>query len=467
MYQNTRYNTSMVNYLFRVNDSVQDIESVAREIADRHGGKVLYVYKYAVRGFCLGFFSELSYKIADSRICYMAKEIHCSEGYREARAPDDSYYSWGLDRISQRELPLNGNTFFSQAGAGAHIYIIDSGIDINHSDFIGRIQEGYTSDSVSTPYVDEGGHGTSVASIAAGSLLGVAKGAALHSMKIAGGGESEFIAILDWLCINHKKPAIVNRSGGFWSSTELLEEALSGLISSGVIFICSAGNSGVPASEWPATSPLSITVGATDIDDKKTEASNYGPDIDIFAPGYLIPAAEANTLNAIVSFGQTSCATPFVTGVAALYLSENPDASQEDVRNFLISTSTKDVLSGIGDGSPNRLLFAQPADAQNVQITCDDEYPFTPDVPFEISADISGITSDMSVYWESSLPVDIISGQNTDTITAVVHSGYKRSIYSQCMMLKVFQEGQVAGSKLLTLLNEGQETVRGDQVPVG
>src|SRR5690606_34913030 len=88
--------------------------------------------------------------------------------------------SWGLDRIDQRDQPLDQRYQFSVSGNNVHAYIIDTGIRPSHREFEGRIGEGYDGLNDGRLSTDCNGHGTHVAGIVAGTVYGTAKQAILH-----------------------------------------------------------------------------------------------------------------------------------------------------------------------------------------------------------------------------------------------------------------------------------------------
>jgi subtilisin family serine protease len=103
-----------------------------------------------------------------------------------------------------------------------------------------------------------------------------------------------------------------------------------------------------------------ITVGATDIADRRASFSNQGSCVDLFAPGVDIRSAWITSDDASRSLSGTSMASPHAAGVAALYLDENPGASPAEVEAGLLAAATEGRLSGLGRRSPNLLLFTEP-----------------------------------------------------------------------------------------------------------
>jgi len=270
---------------------------------------------------------------------------------------------WGLDRLDQQPLPLN-STFddLNVQGANTISYVVDTGIDSSNVDFEARVTPGFTSILDGRGSSDCNGHGSHVAGIIGGKTYGVAKQTKLIPVRVldcAGSGSySSVISGLDWIAANHRAgdAAVVNMSlGGPASST--LDGAVRNLISKGVSVVVAAGNSSADACNYsPARVIDAVTVGATTSADSRAGYSNFGTCLDIFAPGSAITstwlgATGTNTING------TSMASPHVAGVIARFIGQNPGLTPAQVANSIKTSSTKNLLSGIGTGSPNQLTY--------------------------------------------------------------------------------------------------------------
>ncbi|WP_200768031.1 S8 family peptidase [Vibrio nigripulchritudo] len=270
--------------------------------------------------------------------------------------------TYGLDRINQRSLPLDGYAGQTTTGKGVSIYVIDSGVDISHPEIAGRAYYGYDFVDRDANADDCDGHGTHVAGTAAGRTVGVAPSANIVSVRVlncSGSGRgSDSISAFEWVAKNAKKPAVINFSVGWkngrWAP---IENTINKVVNfHGIQASVSAGNSNANACKFsPAAASSPIRVGSSDRYDYRSNFSNFGSCIDIFAPGSGIYSAQNG--GGYIYMSGTSMAAPHVAGAAALYLEKFPHASSEQVKNTLISFASVNKLNNLGTGSPNRLLY--------------------------------------------------------------------------------------------------------------
>jgi len=272
--------------------------------------------------------------------------------------------TWGIDRIDQRDLPLNSTYNYNATGTGVRAYIIDTGIRATHSQFAGRVISGFTSINDGNGTNDCNGHGTHVSGTVGGTTYGVAKNVTLVAVRVldcAGSGtNSGVIAGVDWVTSNHLagQPAVANMSLGGGASSAL-DTAVNNSINDGVTYAIAAGNSNIDAcTQSPARVANALTVGSTTTTDARSSFSNFGTCLDIFAPGSSITSSWNTSDTATNTISGTSMATPHVAGVAALFLEANPSASPATVAAAIINGSTLNHVTSPGTGSPNRLLYS-------------------------------------------------------------------------------------------------------------
>lgn len=263
---------------------------------------------------------------------------------------------WGLDRIDQAKLPLSGTYTYTSTGQGVTAYVIDSGIDVSHPDFQGRAQVAF--DALGGDGLDCDNHGTHVAGTIGGKTHGIAKQVQLRAVRVlncnGSGKRSQLLAGIEWVRANAVSPAVANISvGGSYSTT--VNEAVHNLIAAGIVTSVSAGNDAIDACDRsPASAPAVLTTAASDQTDTHASFSNFGPCVDLYAPGRRILSTDlaGGTRTAT----GTSMAAPHVAGVAALYLSAYPTASAGTVADWVTTTARQGTVAGSPAGTSTRLL---------------------------------------------------------------------------------------------------------------
>lgn len=336
-----------------------EVEKRVVDVAARYDLSVSQLYTHALHGMVIDADErKLARLLNDPRVEFVEED-----GYIELSATQTGA-TWGLDRVDQRDLPLNGSYIYTPLAANVRAYIIDSGIRTGHTQFGSRLLSGYSAINDGRGTNDCNGHGTHVAGTVGGTTWGVAKQVRLVPVRVFGctGGSSNstIIAGIDWVRANRVLPAVANMSLGGPASTAT-DNATNNLINSGVTVVVAAGNdNGANACNYsPARVANAVTVGSTTRTDARSSFSNIGSCVNIFAPGSAITSAWHTSTSASNSISGTSMASPHVAGAAALYLTNNPSASPATVRNWLYSNATTNRLTGIGSGSPNRLLYTR------------------------------------------------------------------------------------------------------------
>lgn len=274
-------------------------------------------------------------------------------------ATTQSNATWGLDRIDQSSLPLNQTYNYEGNGTGVNVYVIDTGVRNTHEQFGGRAVSGFDFVDNDSDSSDCNGHGTHVAGTIAGSSYGVAKGAKVFGVRVldceGSGSISGVIAGVEWVTTQHKKPAVANMSLGGGAS-QALDDAVKASIKAGVTYAVAAGNSNVTAcNSSPARVADAITVGSSTSSDARSDFSNFGTCVSVFAPGSDITSAWYNSNSATKKISGTSMASPHVAGVAALYLAANATATPAQVKAALLAGSVSGKVSDV-KGSPNLLI---------------------------------------------------------------------------------------------------------------
>jgi subtilisin family serine protease len=351
----------------------QSVGELTKGLALFYGGKVERTFEAALQGSLLTMTERQAQALArDPRVAYVEQDREIPVFTDQLTLAD-----WGLDRIDERDLPLNHHFRYTTTGAGVNAYILDTGIAAAVGSREVNAFSAIDDTSGNPVFGDCNGHGTAVA----GFLANVAKDVTLNAVRIGylcgtcgGTGHrdpnlvsagsacgillSDAIAGVNWVAAHRVKPAVANLSFG-GSASQALDDAVTGMINAGVTVVVAAGNNGGSACDIsPARVPAAITVGASDSSDSRAifdsvESSNFGPCLDLFAPG-------KDLFTGGPTFSGTSGAAPLVAGAVARYLQSTPTATPSAAQTYIINNATTGRLSNIGTGSPNRLLFSPP-----------------------------------------------------------------------------------------------------------
>jgi len=252
--------------------------------------------------------------------------------------------SWGLDRIDAVDTALNNSYKYFSTGAGALVYVVDTGIYSGHSDLSGRVISGYTAINDGNGTQDCNGHGTHVAGTVAGTTYGVAKSATLVAVRVldceGSGFSSSVVAGINWAVASHPGgPGIINLSLG-GGANSAVDDAVAAATRAGLVVVAAAGNSGADACNFsPARAPSAITIGATDKNDNRASYSNFGSCVDMYAPGTGITSTWISGASSTRTISGTSMAAPHVAGLAARLSQSQPGISSGDISAALTKTN--------------------------------------------------------------------------------------------------------------------------------
>ncbi|KAF2450878.1 protease [Karstenula rhodostoma CBS 690.94] len=273
--------------------------------------------------------------------------------------------TWGLSRISHRKAGAANYIYDSSAGKGSYIYVIDTGINTEHSEFGGRATIG-KSFIASSDGEDDQGHGTHCSGTAAGTKFGVAKKANLIGVKVldedGSGSNSGVIRGIEWAVNDATAKGHINRTvlsmslGGPFS--QIVNDAIQSAVEAGAFVAVAAGNEGEDASNSsPASAPQACTVGAINKRDLKSTFSNFGKLVDVFAPGENITSAWIGGSTATKSISGTSMACPHIAGLAAYLLALEGPREPTELCERIRELATKDAITNLDDGSPNLIAY--------------------------------------------------------------------------------------------------------------
>jgi oryzin len=276
--------------------------------------------------------------------------------------------TWGQSRLSHRAPNYRSGFLYNVGGSTA--YVIDTGIRTSHSEFLGP--DNTTSRAIwganfinGSADTDENGHGTHVAGTIGGRTKGIAPFTELVAVKVfdanGSGPWSGVLAGLDFV-VRHATEnkrigrAVVNMSlgGPRW---QVVDDAVAAAVDAGVAVVVAAGNAGQPTNTTsPAGCPVAITVAAIDDSDTRPRWSNYGAEVDLFAPGADVESATIRDDHAYARESGTSMAAPHVAGLVAYFMSLYGAHTPRQMMDRLSQWATRDMVKD-AMGSPNLIAF--------------------------------------------------------------------------------------------------------------
>lgn len=301
---------------------------------------------------------DLEYMTNDPGVDYFEINQPVYTDGRYCPSTETGPQSWGQGRVTR----VNGTGDYRHDptwGSGVDLYVIDTGVNCEHEEFANtECTCGPTFAGGADGCTDGNSHGTFCASIAAGDVYGIAKSSHIIGVKVLSdsgmGSTAGVISGMDFVASRTGNRVASMSLGGSFSQAS--NDAADALVRSGVALAIAAGNDNEDACRHsPASAPLPICVGSTDKEDQRSFFSNYGSCTDIFAPGSDITGASSEPGTYVTGSG-TSMAAPHVAGVLAALRGLDPNLSPRKLKRLVLTEASDDVISDVGDGSPNRLL---------------------------------------------------------------------------------------------------------------
>lgn len=273
---------------------------------------------------------------------------------------EEPTFSFALDRIDQRRLPLDHTYRHYGSGAGVTVYVFDGGVVESHPELAGRVRRGYDAFPDGPPVCNA--HGTAVAGAVAGATLGVAPESEIVDVKMVDchrmrGTIEAIVRGTRWMLADvARHPG--RRAVANWSfiadtsaSIPALDASVRALNDAGIPVVVAAGNLNMNACHIaPANAPGTIVVGASRVRraigadsllDERAPDTAYGPCVDLFAPGdsVLLPSIDLTGHATTQLWTGTSMAAGYVSGAVALYLESHPYATPDAVSEYLHSSA--------------------------------------------------------------------------------------------------------------------------------
>ncbi|MFY1683438.1 S8 family peptidase [Micromonospora sp. WMMD730] len=332
---------------------------LARSLAGRFGAAPDQVWDDALNGFSVRTSESIARRLAaDPAVAYVEQNQTVKVPETAARTTlTQPNAPWNLDRIDA-PVGLDTTYNFVSKGTGVRVYVIGPGIRTTHQEFGGQAYHGYAASCFRSL-------GTHVAGIIGGTTYGVAKDVTMVSVGLPTcvGTLSALIGAVDWVVADNtpwSPPAVGDfvLAGGMSTA---LNTAVANAVVDGIVITTPAGDVNHDAClDSPGSVPTVLTVASVQSNDARPSYSNYGPCVDLFAPGVNIVSASSDSDTAVAAADLTLQASAHVAGMAARVLSKNPTWTPAQVHAFLVDSATTGVVTNPGSGSPNRLLYGSP-----------------------------------------------------------------------------------------------------------
>ena len=357
---------------------------VGREIARQHGGELGFVYQHALKGFSVTVPDRAAAAIARDRRVVSVERDQVFTTTSQATPTGITRTYAGPTEAGNDLIDIDST---DDSRVDVDIAVIDTGLDSDHPDLNisggtdctgGSPLRGTCTDGA---FEDGNGHGTHVGGSAAAidngiGVVGMAPGARLHGVKVlsdsGSGYTSWIIAGIDWVTARADDIEVANMSLGCECSSSAQDTAIANSVAAGVTYVVAAGNSDKDSSTFsPANHQDVITVSAladfdgkagglgsqtcrTDRDDTLADFSNFGPGVEIAAPGVCItstwPGGGYDTISG------TSMASPHVAGTVGLLASSDATALPAELESRLVTAGNTEWTDDSGDGITEPLL---------------------------------------------------------------------------------------------------------------
>jgi hypothetical protein len=281
---------------------------------------------------------------------------------QDVTAHPSGYTLWWLDRINKTTADAMDSTYrWEHAADGVRVYLVDNGARGTHQEYAARTLPGYSA-SGGDPYAPAQQHGTGMASLAAGTTLGVAREADVVSVQVNDSNTlsvANFVAACDWIVGNHPGgPGVANMSLVFTTSTSV-DNAAQSVVDAGLVVVAASGNnSGSAGSYSPARVADLVTVAATNQDGTFRSNSNSGTAVDLLGPGESSIVADSAADDGWTGpWNNTSVACAVVSGVAAAVWGQDPTLTNSEVRALLLTEAISGEIASVPAGTTDLFVY--------------------------------------------------------------------------------------------------------------